>query len=105
CTPYMEAHVLEALFMMGHADDAFRRMKKRYTAMVESDISTLWEDFSRVGTLNHAWSGAPLSLLCKYGAGIAPVTPGYETYRVMPQMGPLKHIKTTVPSVKGDIEV
>ena len=104
-TPYMEAYVLEALFMMGHADDAFSRMKKRYEGMVAADTTTLWEDFSGVGTRNHAWSGAPLSLLCKYGAGIAPMTPGYETYQVLPQMGPLKHIQTTVPSVKGDIAV
>jgi hypothetical protein len=105
CTPYMEAYVLEALFMMGHADDAFERMKRRYAEMVDAGTTTLWEDFSGVGTRNHAWSGAPLSLMCKYGAGVAPVTPGYETYHVLPQMGPLKHIKTTVPSVKGDIGV
>jgi hypothetical protein len=36
---------------------------------------------------------------------VAPVTPGFETYQVFPQMAPLQHIKTTVPSVKGDINL
>ncbi|MFN9979207.1 MAG: alpha-L-rhamnosidase C-terminal domain-containing protein, partial [bacterium] len=40
-----------------------------------------------------------------YGAGVAPVTPGYATYHVLPQMGSLKRIKTVVPSVKGKIAV
>lgn len=105
CTPYMEAYVLEALFMMGYEDDAYARMKRRYDEMITTDVSTLWEDFSGHGTLNHAWTGAPLSLLCKYGAGISPINPGWETYSVLPQMGPLKHIKMTIPSVKGEIKL
>lgn len=44
-----------------------------------------------------------LTLLSQYGAGVAPTTPGYETYHVLPQMGPLKHIKAVIPSVKGNI--
>jgi hypothetical protein len=103
CTPYMEAYVLEALFMMGYTDDAYIRMKQRYQGMVEADVSTLWEDFSKWGTLNHAWSGAPLMLMCKYGAGIAPTAPGWKRFSVLPRPGPLKKMKVTVPSVMGDI--
>lgn len=103
CTPYMEAYVLEALFMMGYADDAFVRMKKRYEGMVNASTTTLWEDFSKWGTLNHAWSGAPLTLMCKYGAGIAPIEPGWKAFSVLPHPGPLTKIKVTVPSVAGDI--
>ena len=46
-----------------------------------------------------------LTLLSQYGAGIAPIKPGFDTYHVLPQMGPLTHIKTVVPSVKGDIQL
>jgi len=46
-----------------------------------------------------------VTLLSQYGAGIAPTTPGYETYHVLPQMGPLKFIKTVIPSVKGNISL
>ena len=38
-------------------------------------------------------------------AGVAPEEPGYETYHVLPQMGNLKWIEATVPSVKGLIKV
>lgn len=105
CTPYMEAYVLEALFIMGYADDAYARMKRRYDEMITSKVSTLWEDFSGHGTLNHAWSGAPLSILSKYGAGVASIEPGWETFSVLPQMGPLKTIKIKIPSIKGMIKL
>jgi len=70
--------------------------------MVEAPGTTLWEIWDR-GTKNHAWGGSFLTLLSQYGAGVAPVTPGYATYHVLPQMGPLQRIKTIVPSVKGEI--
>ena len=79
--------------------------------MTDHEYTTLFEGWGigkegfGGGTINHAWSGGMLTLLSQYGAGIAPVTPGYGTYHVLPQMGPLKHIRTIVPSVKGDIEL
>jgi hypothetical protein len=70
--------------------------------MVEDPGTTLWELWNG-GTKNHAWSGGFLTLLSQYGAGVVPTTPGYATYQILPQMGPLKRIKTVVPSVKGNI--
>ncbi len=111
CSPYMEKYVAEALYQMRFEEDAIARAKKRYEYMTNHEYTTLFEGWEigkkgfGGGTINHAWSCCMLTLLPKYGAGIAPVTPGYETYHVLPQMGPLKHIKTTVPSVKGDIAV
>ena len=108
-SPYMEKYVGEALYQMRLPDDALARTKKRFREMVEHPYTTLWEDWriggSGGGTINHAWCGGALTLLSQYGAGVAPVTPGYDRYHVLPQMGPLKYIKTTVPSVKGNIDV
>jgi hypothetical protein len=108
-SPYMEKYVGEALYKMRLEDDAIARTKKRFKDMVDHPYTTLWEDWKigglGGGTINHAWSGGALTLLSQYGAGVAPVTPGYGTYHVLPQMGPLKHIKTTVPSVKGNIQL
>ena len=101
-SPYIEKYVGEALYQMRFEDDAIARTKKRYKDMVEDPGTTLWELWDG-GTKNHAWSGGFLTLLSQYGAGVAPVTPGYGTYHVLPQMGPLKRIKTIVPSVKGEI--
>lgn len=108
-SPYMEKYVAEALYLMRCEDDVIRRTKKRFAAMTDHSYTTLWEGWGigkegfGGGTINHAWSGGMLSLLSQYATGIAPTTPGYETYHVLPQMGPLKFIKTVVPSVKGDI--
>jgi len=110
-SPYMEKYVGEALYVMRLEDDAIARTKKRFREMTDHHYTTLWEGWAigrsgyGGGTINHAWCGGALTLLSQYGAGVAPVTPGYGTYHVLPQMGPLKHIKTTVPSVKGDIDL
>jgi alpha-L-rhamnosidase len=105
-SPYMEKYVGEALYLMGEPYQAVERIKNRYMEQIESPITTLWEgwDLSMKGwTYNHAWSGGPLTLLCQYGAGVAPVTPGFKTFSVLPQMGPLKTIDITVPVPGGEI--
>jgi hypothetical protein len=107
----MEKYVLESLFQMGDPDAALARMKQRYQKMVESEYSTLWEGWGigskdyGGGSYNHGWSGGPLTLMMQYVAGIAPVTPAYATYHVLPQMGPLRDLRATVPTVKGPIQV
>ncbi|MFA6403026.1 MAG: alpha-L-rhamnosidase C-terminal domain-containing protein [Salinivirgaceae bacterium] len=105
-SPYMEKYVLEALCKIGSDSLALVRMKNRYTEMVESPYSTLWEVWSglKEGTINHGWN-APNLVLSQNIAGLSPVTPGWDTYQVLPQMGGLTEIKQIVPTVKGDIIV
>jgi len=106
-SPYMEKYVLEALFVMGYEKDAMARMKHpdRYLRMVEDPGTTLSEYFDSGGSNNHAWSGGPLILMSKYCSGVAPLTPGFDTYRVFPQEGNLNYVRSVTPSVKGNIEV
>ena len=108
-SPYMEKYVGEALYMMRFEDDALARTRERFREMIEHEFTTLWEDWSLGGsgggTMNHAWCGGALTLLSQYGAGVAPDEPGYKSYHILPQMGSLKMIKTTVPSARGDIHV
>lgn len=109
---YMEKYVLEALFMMGDADQGIARMKKRFARMIDSPITTLYEHFGREGTdevgrgtYNHAWSGGALTVLSQYAAGIAPTKPAFKEFAVLPQMGPLKQIETVVPTQYGNISL
>jgi alpha-L-rhamnosidase len=105
-SPYLEKYVLEALFLMGDHHGALQRMRRRYQRMVESEISTLWEHWYRVaGSYNHGWAGGPLILLSEYVAGVAPETPGYGTYHVIPTVGDLERIEAVVPTVRGAIQV
>ena len=62
----MEYFVLLALCRMGYKEEAYQRMVKRYTPLVENGNSTLWEDFEILGTRNHAWSGGALTVLLDY---------------------------------------
>ena len=105
-SPYMEKYVLEAMFRMGYAEEALERMKARYSAMVDSKWTTLWEHFRLfIGTHNHAWSGGPLVCLSGSVAGICPVEPGYRVYKAEPQLGALSKVSAVVPSVRGNIEI
>lgn len=100
-SPYLEKYVLEALFRMKAADAAMARLEKRYREMVDSETSTLWELFTRAGTLNHAWTGGPLTLIAEYVIGVSPTSPGYATFRVKPQLAAVKRIACEFDSVRG----
>ena len=107
--PYMERFILEALFRMNQPDLALQRMHKRYANMLQYDYSTLFEVWQFKATPtdgnsnNHAWSGGPLMLLSQYVCGIAPTSPGFRTFRIAPQLGPLTEVSATVPSHYGTI--
>lgn len=105
-SPYMERFVLEALFTMNRSDLAIGRLKTRYRGMVESEVSTLWENWDEsVGSYNHAWSGSPLHLLPQYIAGIKPLTPGFSRFEVIPNMDSLRFIHCKITTSNGNIEV
>jgi len=105
-SPYMEKYVLEALCKMGSDSLALVRMKNRYKTMVGSSYTTLWEVWDGLsgGTINHGWN-APNTVLSQYVAGVSLITPGWATYKVLPQMGSLTDVSQIVPSIKGNIMV
>jgi hypothetical protein len=104
-SPYIEKYILEALFLMNDAPAAIERMKRRYREMVDSPITTLWELFSRAGTINHAWTGGPLTLMAQKVAGVSPTEAGYAAYQVRPQLAGLKRVATGFDSVRGRVEL
>jgi alpha-L-rhamnosidase len=110
-SPYIEKYVMESLFKMNKADQALERMKNRYTKMVESPVTTLWEGWGigpegyGGGSYNHGWSGGPLNLMARYVAGVQPLTPGFESLLIKPQPGTLTSVNCTVNTVQGMIDV
>ena len=110
-SPYMEKYVYEALCLMSRPDLAQERMQRRYQKMAEHPgLSTLWEGWGigkegyGGGTINHAWSGGPLTIMSQYFAGIAPLTPGFKTFVVRPQLGRLTRVSAGFDTVRGRIE-
>ena len=84
-SPFMEKYVLEALALMSEYETCLERMLDRYMPMITDVDSTLWEVWSKnpsSGTMNHGWSGGPLTVLSKYFGGIAPTAAGYSSYEI-----------------------
>lgn len=110
-SPYMEKYVLEALFKMGYADFALERMKSRYAQMLAYDYTTLFEGWGigdqgfGGGTINHAWSGGPLTVLCQKLCGIEPTAPGFRRFDVKPRLGTLKTASASLETNYGMIRV
>jgi alpha-L-rhamnosidase len=101
---YMEKYILESYFIMGDESSGIERMKKRYSKMIESNHTTLWEGWdigSSVyggGTYNHGWSGGPLTLIHQYIAGVK--ASHTNTIFIYPQLGNLSNYtsKTFCPN-------
>lgn len=111
-SPYMEKYVLEALFMMDEPDMAFERIHNRYAKMLAyTDYTTLFEGWGigaegfGGGTLNHAWSGGPLTMMSQKVCGIYPTSPGFRTFAIEPQLGKLTKASATVDTKFGKIQV
>lgn len=111
-SPYMEKYVLEALFMMDQPEKALSRMRQRYAKMLSyEDYTTLFEGWGigkegfGGGTVNHAWSGGPLTMLSQKVCGIEPLSPGFATFSVNPRMGGLRKAKATLETAHGLIAV
>jgi hypothetical protein len=103
--PYMEKYILEAMFAMGEPVEALNRMRRRYRSLVENDNSTLWERWPEAsdhpGTINHSWSGGPLTLLSSIVAGIRPLEPGWGRLIVQPMAGDLTQIRCSLQAPQG----
>jgi hypothetical protein len=116
CGPYFERWVMESLCVMGREENALLRMANRYRGQIDAPFTTLWEYLERAFdirkgtdsinyvTLNHAWN-VPNTILSKYIAGVAPESPGWALYHVLPQEAFLTSIDTTVPTVQGEVSV
>lgn len=101
-SPYQEMYIELAMLKLNPAE-TLKRMRNRYSSMISSWSSTLWEEFPANNSNNHAWSAGPMYHLSAYFLGIRPIKPAYAEYAFLPLMGDLKQISGVVPSPKGNI--
>ncbi|MEI6132286.1 MAG: hypothetical protein WCQ41_05635 [Bacillota bacterium] len=99
-TVYMENYVLIALCEMGYIHEAYKRMVSRYYNLAMNENTTLWEDFYILGTKNHAWSGAPITIAFRYFMGID-TADAFETFTVNPVQNLFKRMSCTFETKKG----
>ena len=105
CSPHFEWMVEEAMCVAGKYSESLDRMKEQYQSQVSNlKLTTLYENFPKGGSYNHAWN-APNTILSKYIAGIVPTKVGWSEYHILPNLVHLTSVNVVVPSVKGDITV
>ncbi|MHA7128117.1 alpha-L-rhamnosidase-related protein [Algoriphagus namhaensis] len=105
--PYMEKYVIEAFFKMGDAEPGLDRMMDRYSEMIASPVTTLWEGWKvgsgtyGGGTYNHGWSGWPITIAGEYLAGVRPDGPGFEGLWIAPQLSDFESLDFRTPVQAG----
>ncbi|MBO0356677.1 alpha-rhamnosidase [Hymenobacter sp. BT186] len=119
-TPYMRFYELEALCALGEQPYVLKEMKSYWGGMLNEGATSFWEEYdpAKKGTehlsmygrpfgksLCHAWGASPIYLLGKYYLGVKPLSAGYATYEVVPNLGGLQWMEGAVPTPQGDISV
>ena len=119
-TPYMRFYELEALCAMNEQPYVLQQMKDYWGGMLKLGATSFWEEYNPTKngaehyamygkpfskSLCHAWGASPIYLLGKYFIGVQPLTPAYETYSIVPNLGGLQWMEGKVPTPKGDIDV
>lgn len=104
-TVYFSHYLFETYFKFGRADLFFKRLDL-WRGFVRDGLRTPPEAPGLRGRSDcHAWGAHPLYHLQTGVAGIRPDADGFARVRVAPQPGPLKFVRATMPSPKGDISV
>lgn len=112
-SPYMEKYVMEALFAIGHGDYALERTRRRYAFMVNHpDYDTLFEGWDvgvngnwDCGSVNHAWSGGPLSVLPSKMFGVYPTEAAWKRFAIQPNAVVFDDCSLSFPTVSGTVAV
>ncbi|MDX2246647.1 MAG: alpha-L-rhamnosidase C-terminal domain-containing protein [Bacteroidia bacterium] len=109
-TPYGSFYLFAALYRHGMAQEAETFMRKHWGPMIYKHDDTAWENFgdTGIGTLSHAWSGAPTFYLTTQVLGVDlgyphPYSP--DTVLIAPQTETVEWAKGDVPHPKGKIHV
>ena len=119
-TPYFRFYELAALCEAGEHDFVINEILDYWGGMLNLGATTFWEEYTPTmngvahyamygepfdKSLCHAWGASPIYIFGRYFLGVAPLTPGYETYEVKPNLGSLSWIQGVVPIPTGDINV
>lgn len=119
-TPYFEGYELDVLAKLGEFSAIEDMLDSYWGGMIRLGATSIWEEFNPelegaqhyamynsryTKSLCHAWGAGPVYLFGKYYLGVTPTSPGYETFRVSPNLGGLKEISGTVPIGEGLVDI
>ena len=113
-SPFVTGKEVDARFAAGDTQGALDLIHLMWDQMTNKDgpyyTGTMWEKLNQDGTdvdanasLAHGWATDPVPSLTGYVAGVRPVTAGYKTWTIAPQLGSLGWAQATVPTPSGAI--
>ena len=113
CSVYGSQFLMDALYEANDAEYALHMLTKT------DDRS--WYNMIRVGSTisleawdnkykpnqdwNHAWGAAPANIIPRRLMGVEPLTPGFATARIKPQLASLEWAEATIPTIRGAIRM
>lgn len=121
-TPYMKFYELSALCELNEHDLVLKKIRSFWGGMLKEGATTFWETYDPTQkgdehfmennygrpfskSLCHNWGASPLYILGRYFLGVKPLSPGYKTFIVEPQLGDLKWIQGVVPINDGQVTI
>lgn len=102
-TYYFRFYLARALEHAGMGDK-YVNLLQPWRDMVALGLTTWAEQPDPTRSDCHAWSAHPNFDLLTIVAGIRPMTPGFASVRIQPQLGPLRRVASVVPTPKGMIQ-
>ena len=122
-SPYFGAYFLDAIGR-SHPDSALAWIRTYWGGMLAEGATSFWESYDlrwpktnphlslqADGTsgffvsLAHGWSSGPAAWLSENVLGVTPISPGYDTVRIAPQLLGLDFAKGAIPTPHGPIAV
>jgi alpha-L-rhamnosidase len=119
-TPYMRFFELEALCALGEQEFVLDEIRDYWGGMLKLGATSFWELYNPSDkgeehlamygrpygkSLCHAWGASPIYLFGKYYFGVKPISAGYKTYEVKPNLGGLQWIEGKVPTPNGSVDI
>lgn len=113
CSVYGAQFLLDALYEAKEEKYALELMtstaQRSWYNMIRNGSTITMEAWDKVYKpnldLSHAWGAAPANVIVRQLMGIQPLTPGFESFQVKPQLGDLTFAKIKTPTIKGPILV
>lgn len=114
-SPFTMLYLYEMLDKLGHHDEIIASIQTSYTAMLEVDATTVWEQFPDGNAYNpdgfptrshcHAWSSSPLHFLNLLILGIRQAGVGGKHFTISPRINHHEKARGATACIHGAIRV
>ena len=109
CEQSFSYWLLNSMFSEGKGQWALDYIRKNWgEQMNRNDFNGAWFEnwIPKLGrSKSHAWCAGPTALLPEKVLGIEPILPGWEKFKIKPNLYDLEWCEGLVPSLAGDINV